>query len=250
MDIVDRILETATKNKGISSLKALEEELNFGNGTIGKWREKSPSCKKVKELADFLSTSIDYLVSGVQNSITDPNIKELIDNYNKASIINKGRILERAATLAEQENSEMAYSVSKCTSLLDYEVARDFIELPLYDIPVSAGTGSFLDETEAEYVKIPKTDSAENADYMVRVSGDSMEPRFEDGDVVLVEKTEQVQIGDIGVFVINSEAYIKQYGNGRLISLNPRYKPINITENDTANCIGKVIAVLEVSKRV
>lgn len=252
MTISQRIFELL-EQKG-KKQKDLAAAVGISTSAISDWKKKNtnPSAENLSAIADFLEVSLEYLVTGVSlpTSSLSSDEQQMLSIYQKLSAINKARVQERALTLAEQENDNKDYSVSKCTSLSEYETVRDFIELPLYDIPVSAGTGSFLDEAEAELIKIPKTNSADNADYMVRVSGNSMEPRFADGDVVLVEKTEQIQVGDIGIFVVNSEAFIKQYDRGRLISLNPRYKPIVINENDTANCIGKVIAVLEVSKRV
>ena len=242
MDIVDRILETAAKNKGISSLKALEEELNFGNGTIGKWREKSPSCKKVKDLADFLNTSIDYLVSGTENSIADPNIKELINNYNKADIINKGRILERAAALAEFSATKKVKN--SYSELSNNELKKNTIKL--FDTSVSAGTG--IDIDYSTHTEITTTEDTEGADFAVRVSGDSMTPRFRNADIVLVESTPRVDVGEIGIFILNGQAYIKELGENMLISLNKKYPPIEFTDSDSIYCQGRVIKILSVAQ--
>lgn len=69
-------------------------------------------------------------------------------------------------------------------------------------------------------------------------------PLYSDGDTVLVSK-EPVDIGDIGLFVIDGNGYIKKKGNQELISLNPDYKNIQINEFDTVYCMGKVIGKLE-----
>lgn len=244
MDIVDRILEIAVKNKGISSLRALEEELNFGNGTIGKWREKSPSCKKVKDLADFLNTSIDYLVSGTANSITDPNIKELINNYNKADIINKGRILERAATLAELSAPKKI--TNSDSELLNNELIKNTIKL--FDTSVSAGTG--IDIDYSTHTEITTSEDINGADFAVRVSGDSMSPHFQNHDIVLVESTPHVNVGEIGIFILNGQAYIKELGENKLISFNKKYPPIEFTENDSIYCQGRVIKILSAAQEV
>jgi transcriptional regulator with XRE-family HTH domain len=60
--MVDRIRELA--NGMNMSITAVEGALGFGNGTIGKWTKQSPTCDKLKKVADYLGTSVDYILSG------------------------------------------------------------------------------------------------------------------------------------------------------------------------------------------
>ena len=80
------------------------------------------------------------------------------------------------------------------------------------------------------------------ADFGIRVSGDSMEPRYHDGDILMVQKTETLELGEIGVVIMNGEGYVKQIGPGQLISLNPKYGPIPL--NESVFITGRVIGVL------
>lgn len=75
LSIVDRI-RVLSNEKGLS-LTELEKSVGLGNGTIGKWNKQSPSCNKVKLVADFFSVSIDYLVNGVENNLTINNGAEM-----------------------------------------------------------------------------------------------------------------------------------------------------------------------------
>lgn len=68
-----------------------------------------------------------------------------------------------------------------------------------------------------------------------------MIPLYNDGDKVIVSQRSEVLHGDIGIFVVNGTAYIKQYGENELISLNPAAKNIKISEYDNIVCMGKVI---------
>ena len=68
-----------------------------------------------------------------------------------------------------------------------------------------------------------------------------MQPRFYDSDKVLVKSSESIMEGEIGVFVLNGESYIKKMGKGCLISLNSAYDPIKIGRFDDIHCVGKVI---------
>lgn len=120
-------------------------------------------------------------------------------------------------------------------------------ELPTIEIKssvynkVSAGTGYMLDTEEWETIEIPDTYESRQADFALTISGDSMEPIYYDGDMVLVKAQPQIEIGEIGIFIINGEGFIKKYGGDRLISLNDKYHDIIFSEYDYIICCGKVI---------
>ena len=114
-----------------------------------------------------------------------------------------------------------------------------------YSFPVSAGVGSFVENEAPEQILVPECPEAEEADYVLTVTGDSMQPKFNDGDKVYVVNQQSVEIGEIGIFVINGDAYIKKLGKGQLISLNEKYKPIPLNADDSIYCCGKVIGIVE-----
>lgn len=60
------------------------------------------------------------------------------------------------------------------------------LKLDYYSLPVSAGTGNFLDSKELDEIYVKDTPEAEEADFVVAVSGDSIEPTYHDGDKVLI----------------------------------------------------------------
>ena len=72
-----------------------------------------------------------------------------------------------------------------------------------------------------------------------------MEPTLHGGDKVFVEKCDSVDIGEIGIFVVNGDAFIKEFGDKCLISHNEKYKPFSLSENDSVYCCGRVIGVVE-----
>lgn len=83
----------------------------------------------------------------------------------------------------------------------------------------------------------------EDTTFGVRISGDSMEPEFHDGQIAWVLQQESVANGEIGIFALNGEAYIKKLQNDKdgifLISLNEKYAPIKVGENDRLDIFGK-----------
>lgn len=112
-----------------------------------------------------------------------------------------------------------------------------------YDLAVSAGIGEPMgDSYYTNKLEIPSERVPEKAHYCVRVNGDSMEPAYKDGDIVFVERLDgSVREGEIGVFALNGEGFIKRLGRRELISLNPEYDPIVITEFDDLRCQGRVL---------
>ena len=72
-----------------------------------------------------------------------------------------------------------------------------------------------------------------------------MQPKFYEGDNVLIKKSVRINEGEIGVFILNREAYIKKMGRGELISLNPAYPPIKFKEYDDIRCDGKVLGTID-----
>ncbi len=80
-----------------------------------------------------------------------------------------------------------------------------------------------------------------SAEYAVKVSGDSMMPRFVDKQIIFIHKQPSLDDGELGIFCLNDEAYLKKYEKGRLISQNPAYEPIVISEFDDFKVFGKVV---------
>ena len=109
----------------------------------------------------------------------------------------------------------------------------------------SAGEGVFILGNEVtDQITIPNTPENAKVDYAIKVSGRSMEPDYYDGDTVLVSQKVEINYGDIGIFIVNGNAYIKEYGKTELISHNPEADNIKISEHDNIVCMGKVIGKL------
>ena len=110
----------------------------------------------------------------------------------------------------------------------------------LYDIPVSAGPGNYLEGSDYEMIEVDGL-TPENADYALRVNGDSMIPRFVDQQTIFIHEQPHLDEGEIGIFCLNNDAYLKKLGRGQLISLNNRYEPISIHDYDEFKIFGKVV---------
>lgn len=95
----------------------------------------------------------------------------------------------------------------------------------------SAGTGQLvIDNLPDKDIEIPDKPEYRNVSYAIGVNGSSMEPAFQDGDILLVEATQEIEVGDVGIFQINNECFVKKLGEKELISLNKDYKNIPLDE--------------------
>lgn len=118
---------------------------------------------------------------------------------------------------------------------------------------VSAGTGNLIDIYKDDNIKdwINISSSiAKKADFGTFIEGNSMEPRFHDGDLILVKKTDTLEPGEIGVFTLNEQVFCKKYDFNPFLrtiilkSLNPQYNPIKVNENDEFKIEGRVVSCI------
>lgn len=137
-----------------------------------------------------------------------------------------------------------------------------YIDMPVSNLAVSAGTGAFLDEGNFDMVSFPEDKVPEGANFGVRVCGDSMEPVYHDGQIVWVHECEQLNIGEVGVFICDGEGFLKAYDEQEpdesiaddytdsygvvhqqavLVSYNKEYAPRAIPPTSALQIVGKVL---------
>ncbi len=270
MDFLEK-LDLLMQEKGLNK-NTLSQFSDIPYTTIDGWYKRGYAGAKlstIRKLADYFNTTLDYLM---RDEITDKNYGKtynfqvnsleteiiekyrILDEYGKDTV---GTILERELYRTKEQKKNMLVREQQASYLCSpaernypegiYQI-DDFkneeegrISVPVYDFGVSAGTGVFLDNPCYEVVSMPEDTLSRKANFALWVTGDSMEPRFHDGDLVLVKIQPSVEIGEIGIFVLNGEGYIKKWGGNKLVSLNPVYEPIMLTEDDALYCKGKVI---------
>lgn len=117
--------------------------------------------------------------------------------------------------------------------------------LPLYQLAASAGTGQFLDSSDYENIAVGE-DVPLAADFGIRLAGDSMQPRYQDGEIVWVHRQNTLQSGQIGIFFYDGCAYCKRLEQDRsgirLCSLNPAYAPIALLPGEELTVFGRVVS--------
>ena len=192
-----------------------------------------PDCDKLARLCDLLGVSADELI-GCKSMSQRPTATEWSTLQKYRALDEHGK--EVVDYLIDSEYKRVRLSMKKPKPRM--------LKIDWFTLPASAGTGNILDSDLAEELLVPESAEAEQADFVISVGGDSMEPTYHDGDKVFVEKCDAVGIGEVGIFVVNGDVYIKELGNQCLISHNEKYKPIRIGENDSVYCCGRVIGVL------
>ena len=232
-------LKQARENKGYNQ-KQFAERLGVTPTRLNYWEKdkREPDVAIIKQIAQILEVSSDWLIG---NNLINVDITL---SANEKQHIKKYRSLDHYGRKAV--DSLMDIELERCSVVV--ELPR-LITLPMADLPASAGTGQWLDENgHFEDIDVIDTPQARTANIIIKVSGDSMEPLYHDGDALLVQRKAEVEQGEIGVFIIDGCGYIKKLGHNELISVNPEYDNITLTSDNAAECYGKVVGLAQFPK--
>lgn len=233
-----------------SALNLTQEELaniiGVTKGAIANYENETSHPKEpvMYKLIDALQVDANYLFQDVVNipkKVNDVTLVEFemvekyrtLDEYGKDMV---NTVLEKELYRTNQQ---------KAVIYTDQPELADMVrELPLYYMPVSAGGGNYLDSTDYEFISVADVSYANKADFAVRISGDSMEPRFSTGDIILVQEQSAIDPGELGIFILNGDSLFKLFGGDRLISLNENYEDRPIGPDDSFYCKGKVLGAV------
>ncbi len=191
----------------------------------------NPTLSTVEALCKALNCSLNDAV-GYENDSFSSHERILIQKYRSLDYFGKKAIDELLAT-----------EYSRCTVSTDEdEPLQPTIRIRCSTYKVSAGNGFELGiGDDWDEIDVLDTPNARKADFAIVIKGDSMEPVYFDGDIILVKTQNDIDEGQIGVFILNGEGYIKKKGKRCLISLNNKYNDIEISEYDDFRCAGIVI---------
>ena len=229
---IGEVIQNRRKELGMSQAE-LAEKLNSSgesitNQAVCKW-EKNLTMPNARQL---LSVCRVLRIDDIMGEFTGEGIFSGLDSAGRRKALEYTELLRRSGMfgavkerLREAENAHIR-------------------RLPLYSLAVSAGTGQFLDGEDYEMVEVG-AEVAEGANFGVRVAGDSMEPDFHDGQTVWIRQQRSLMTGDIGIFLYDGSAYLKQLVAKKnvmaLHSLNPKYDDIIISPELPLRVLGKVV---------
>lgn len=229
-DNIKRLLSA----KGLNP-RQLAIALDFKYTTVNDWvnAKTYPRIDKIEMLANFFNVSKSDLVENKNEEIaTTSPIQAIYDQLTPPRQAKALTYLEKQL-LEQNEEETKKNEVSEVIQLYVYDY---------YDHAASAGTGQYLNDVRVEQIELPID---VDADFVIPIKGDSMEPDYHDGDLVFIQTSVDLNNGVIGVFNYNGEAYIKQLvidtEQAYLHSLNPKYKDMPITPETDFRIIGEVV---------
>lgn len=199
-----------------------------------------------------------------QKKIFSSNLKKQLSLHNKtqSDIVNDLHIT--SSTVSDWVNGKKYPRMDKVQLLADYlgiwksnltekienqNMSGRSVSIPVVG-KVIAGIPIDAIEEIIDYEEIDIKLASTGEFYGLQIKGDSMSPRFLEGDVVIVKKQNNIENGEIAIVLVNgNEATvkkIKKMDNGiMLIPLNNSYEPIfyNVDEINTlpVQIIGKVV---------
>ncbi len=256
---IDRIKKIKSEKKITND--RLSEMTEIPLGTLSKILagiSDSPKLSNIVAICAALECSVDYILTGIPENTNNYTLNEkeidLIEDYRKLDAHSRELVSMVVSKESEREtsvyNNERFSAHSQRGAIIRGNAMKSAVGLSrrsisLYDLPVSAGTGVYLFESEATTINIPDNHETAGADYALRIKGNSMEPKYRDGDVLLVEECDSVEYGELGIFTLDGEGYFKKFGGDRLISLNPDYSDILLENFEEIACCGRVVGKLK-----
>ncbi len=218
------------KRKGLSQ-EQLGQLLNVKKNAVGAWEagRSRPDVAGIPVLCRELSLPIKtfFGLSGEEDSCEEVTARyALLNDYNRQIVLNQMDMLYDMQ--CQQPRSE----------------TRKLVQVYRNDLTAAAGYSYTIGEGSGETVYLAADPVTVRADEIIRVSGDSMEPSFFNGDQVLVQHCKSLREGEIGIFTNGDTGYIKEYRKDGLYSHNPAYPVMHFSEDDQVRCIGRVLGRL------
>lgn len=240
-------IKEARKNCGLKQ-SDIANALNIKNTTVSNWEKdiSKPDLDTIEYLCGLFKVSADYFFDGTASKeILSFNEKEHIKKYRNLDDYGK-KAVEQILNIEYERTQDQLLKEKPQETEHAYLLHENRLYMTSYDCGASAGTGNFLDEWDIpkSMISVPDTPETRKADFILRVTGDSMEPSYFDGDHVLVKAQDNVNMNDIAIYIIDGESYIKQYKGSYLHSLNPAYEDIPMNNDQYIKCVGKVLGSL------
>ena len=202
--------------------KEIAEQLGVSFQAYSAWERgiKEPSKEKVSQLENILKVAKGYFTQ-----------IEIVRLYHSLSKQGKEKVVLYARNLAQEEQTQKVAPMPE--RLYEYRVYER----------MSAGIGaSVYDDQNFDTVYFNEELAHDFASW---VSGDSMEPKYQNGSVALIRETGFDYDGAVYAVVCNNQTYIKRVyreENGlRLVSINPKYKDIFISYEEDPRIVGIIV---------
>lgn len=238
-------LRTIRLQKGLTQ-KELGSMVGVSEVTVGNWERgiKQPTLDTFVAVGKALRTSLDTLTD-----ISYPSLSPSFTSKSDLTLFNKYTQLDYHGKQAVSAICDIEYARTNTLIARPQILSTHTRYIPLYTTPSAAGTAIPLEGEDYEMIAVDQ-DTPIDADFAVKIQGNSMLPYIEDGSTVFVDRGADLKNGDIGIFCVDGSMYCKQFhidqnGNIRLLSCNHIYQNTNIyidaSSSSTFKVFGKVI---------
>lgn len=233
-------IKTFRKSAGFTQ-DELAKRLNTTKQTISRYEkgDRKANQDMLFELCDIFGVSIDDFFPSQNEALQSPTASSIQTIYDELKPPRQVEVLTYAKKQLNEQKNEEETKINEVSEKVVQLYGYDY-----YDHATSAGTGQYLNDVRVERIELPVD---VDADFVIPIKGDSMEPDYQDGDLVFIQTSVDLNDGVIGVFNYNGEAYIKQLvideDQAYLHSLNPEYKDMPITPETDFRIIGEVMDI-------
>lgn len=236
---IGQVLKKYRKAAGLTQAQ-LADKMNTHKNTIFAWENdvQMPSLEKTMELCLILHMPIQELCGiyegGESSSIPDPLERRLHNSYESLSDNYKLMLISIAESMTRQQADERDRMLEQDVSFFEHSVTK-----------AAAGTGCAYGDIPVDYCFIRTNPRYKNADAVITVDGHSMEPRYQDGDMVYVKYTNDVPDGCDVICQSNDGQLIKRKQGDICVSLNPDPQYVlHKSEDDHVAIIGQVLGIV------
>ncbi len=223
------VIRAARSARGMNQ-QALADKLGISRNTLAGWEtgHSKPGLDMVPSLCRALHISLAHFF-GVK-AAAQPGDKELLEKLHALSPADREVITWEVEALLERRRAQ-TNAIPPVELISVYES----------DLGAAAGFGGPLGEAQGSQVYLIRDGITAMADEVITVSGQSMAPTFRNGDRVLLQHTSELRPGEIGVFLVNGEGYIKEYQKDGLHSHNPAFGVMRMNGESDVRCVGRVL---------
>ena len=236
---ISKIIKESRTMAGLTQTQ-VAEKLGRPQATIAGWEvgRSRPDANTLFELFRVLGRSLDEAFGfTVESFNVTARERAHIEKYRALDIYGQDTV---SAVLAaehrrctEQAHTDGPESPDNAVYIVNW-----------YALPMSEGTGQPAGGDEPEELELSKR-PPRGTSYIAPISGDSMEPTYHDGDKLFIRATADIRPGQVGVFLMDGQQWVKELGDGVLLSHNHSYKPIPM--RDDIRCQGLVLGVCDES---
>lgn len=226
----------------------LGAKIGMSKNAIGNYEKgfRSPKKNTMFDLANAFNVSIDDLFPPIQKD-TPPTSSPIQSIYDQLEPPGQAKVLNYAERQLKEQKNEDKTKIN--------EVSEKVIDL--YQVEVVSETAAAsgfnyefgYDDTDRETIEVDE--QPPRHDIATKVSGDSMQPDYQDGDILyLVDKGLTTYNGDLAVIAYGDRSYFKKIytenGRLRLVSLNDKYEDIILDFPPAEDTHIKIYAVVGV----